>query len=70
VTREAGGRLIAPEELPSLLEELRDRPPELEIEVQTRWQLADTSGDAWGLLLVFVGLLGAEWALRKRWAMV
>lgn len=70
MTEEAGGRRIAPEQLSSLLEELRDRPPELEVEVQTRWQLADTAGDAWGLFLLVVGLLGTEWALRKRWSMV
>lgn len=70
MTREFGGRVVAPEQLPSLLEEIRDRPPEMEIEVQTKWQLADTAPDAWALLLLFVGLLTTEWILRKKWGLV
>ena len=70
MTGEFGGRVVAPEQLPSLLEEIRDRPPELEIEVQTKWQLADTASDAWALLLLFVGLLTTEWFLRKKWGLV
>ncbi len=69
-TQDAGGKLIAPEQLPALLEQLRDRPPELEIEVQTKWQLADTAQDAWTLLLTVVLLLTAEWFLRKKWGLV
>ena len=42
----------------------------MEIEVQTKWQLADTSRDAWMLLALFVGLLTGEWILRKRWGLV
>jgi hypothetical protein len=70
MTDEFGGRVVAPEQLTSLLEEIRDKPPEMEIEVQTKWQLADTPRDAWGLLVLFVGLLTAEWILRKRWGLV
>jgi hypothetical protein len=70
MTRDVGGRLVAPEQLPALLEELRDRPPEMDIEIQTKWQLADTPRDAWTFLGVFVVLLTAEWFLRKRWGMV
>jgi uncharacterized membrane protein len=70
MTREAGGRLIAPEELAGLFQQLRDQPPELDIEIQTKWQLADTPRDAWILLLLLVGLLAAEWMLRKKWGLV
>lgn len=70
MTGEFGGRTVAPEQLPALLEELRDRPPEMDIEVQTKWQLADTPRDAWALLLAFAGLLTAEWIIRKRAGMV
>jgi hypothetical protein len=70
MTKEVGGRLIAPEQLDALLEELRDRPPEMDIEVQTKWQLGDRPRDAWTLLLVLVGLLSTEWVLRKRWGLV
>jgi len=62
--------LIAPEQLPALLEQLRDQPPEMDIEIQTKWQLADTPRDAWTLLILLVALLTAEWALRKKWGLV
>ena len=70
MTQEAGGRLIAPEQLAGLFQQLRDQPPELDIEIQTKWQLADTPRDAWILLLLLVGLLTAEWMLRKKWGLV
>jgi uncharacterized membrane protein len=70
MTQDSGGRVVAPEQLPDLLETIRDTPPEMEIEVQTRWQLADTDRDAWLLLACFVGLLAGEWVLRKRWGLV
>jgi hypothetical protein len=65
-----GGRVVAPEQVPGLLEDLRDRPPEMDIDVQTKWQLADTARDAWAVLLLLVGLLTAEWFLRKKWGLV
>ena len=70
MTKPFGGRVVAPEQVPSLLEDIRDRPPEMDIEVQTKWQLADTGRDAWSLLLLLVALLTAEWFLRKKWGLV
>jgi hypothetical protein len=70
LTESFGGRLVAPEQLLGLLEEVRDKPPEMEIEVQTKWQLADTASDAWTWFLLLVALLAGEWFLRKRWALV
>jgi hypothetical protein len=70
LTEPFGGRLVAPEQLLGLLEEVRDKPPEMEIEIQTKWQLADTAADAWTWFLLFVALLAGEWFLRKRWSLV
>jgi hypothetical protein len=42
----------------------------MEIEVQEKWQLADTARDAWSFLLLFVAILTTEWSLRKRWGLV
>ncbi len=70
MTKPFGGRVVAPEQVPALLEDIRDRPPEMEIEVQTKWQLADTGRDAWTLLLLLVALLTAEWFWRKKWGLV
>jgi hypothetical protein len=56
--------------LPALFEEIRDRPPAMDIEVQTKWQLADTPQDAWAVFLLFVTILTTEWFLRKKWGLV
>jgi len=42
----------------------------MQIEVQSRWQLADTALDAWLFLVCLVALLATEWGLRKRWGLV
>ncbi|MCO6454931.1 MAG: hypothetical protein J5I93_06495, partial [Pirellulaceae bacterium] len=70
LTREFDGRSVLPEQVPELLREIQRRPPEVEIEVQSKWQLGATALDAWLLLLILAGLLAAEWALRKRWGLV
>ena len=70
MTKEVGGRVLAPEDLPALLREIRDRPPQMEVEVQTKWQLADTARDAWLFFLACVLLLTGEWFLRKKWGLV
>ncbi|MEX2173241.1 MAG: glutamine amidotransferase [Pirellulaceae bacterium] len=68
-TKAEGGRPLAPEELPSLLQELADRPPDYEVR-QTRWKLAGTQADAWLFFLALTGVLTAEWYLRKKWGLV
>lgn len=68
-TKDEGGRAVAPEELPKLLQELADRPPEYE-ERETRWKLAGTSADAWVFFAALVALLSVEWWLRKKWGLV
>jgi uncharacterized membrane protein len=68
-TREDGGRVVSPDDLPKLIEELAERPPEYEVR-QTRWRLAGTSGDAWLFLLLMTSVLTSEWFLRKRWGLV
>ncbi|HEX6961853.1 MAG TPA: glutamine amidotransferase, partial [Lacipirellula sp.] len=66
MTAEAGGQALAPEELPRLLEQLKERAAEFEeevVETITLW-------DRWPTFLAFVGLLSTEWFLRKRWGLV
>jgi hypothetical protein len=70
LTKEAGGRVVPPEGLPALFRELAEKPRETEVEVQTKWQLGDTTLDAWTFFLLFVGLLTGEWWLRKKWGLV
>jgi len=70
LTAKAGGKSWAAENLSQLLKEIKDQPPVMEIEHPQRWQFADTWYDAWSFLLLFVGLLTAEWYLRKKWGLV
>ena len=69
-TKDAGGRAVSPEELPELMREIKKKQRESQVEVETKWQLADTATDSWLFLLVFAGVLTSEWALRKKWGLV
>jgi uncharacterized membrane protein len=70
LTKDVGGKMVAPEQLSALLQSINERPPDLEIEVLTKWQLADTALDAWLFFMCLIGLLTSEWALRKKWGLV
>jgi hypothetical protein len=69
ITKEFGGRLVPPEELDSLLNEIANRPPEMEVR-QQKWRLGDTALTAWTWLIAFASVLGVEWWLRKKWGLV
>jgi len=66
MTKAAGGEALAAEELPDLLKRLAAKPPEVKEEVVAKV----TYWDTWPFFLLFVGLLGVEWFLRKRWGLV
>jgi putative glutamine amidotransferase len=66
MTKSAGGAALAAEELPDLLNRLANKPPELKEEIVAKV----TYWDTWPFFLIFVGLLGVEWYLRKRWGLV
>ncbi len=68
-TKEEGGRAVAPEELPTLLAEIAERPQEYD-ERQTKWRLGSTPTDAWLFFLLLTGVLTGEWWLRKKWGLV
>ena len=70
LTKGAGGRSVAPEQLVDLLREIKSQRHELEVEVQSKWQLGDTSMDAWLFFVCVVGLITTEWVLRKQWGLV
>jgi len=61
-----GGKSMAPEELPGLLERLNEKTEDFEVQTETKKTLWDT----WTLFLMLVGFLGTEWYLRKRWGLV
>lgn len=60
------GDMRAPEQLPALLEEIKEAAVALQVERQVR----RTLWDRLPLLLLFVGVLAVEWYLRKRWGLV
>lgn len=60
-TESDGGRVLALEELPTLLAELAAEAPDERREVVARTTLYDK----WPVLLVFAGLMTAEWLVRR-----
>lgn len=69
ITKEFGGRIAPTDELDSVLNEIANRPPEMEVR-QQKWRLGDTPVTAWTWLILFATILGTEWWLRKRWGLV
>jgi len=65
-----GGRSIAPEELPGLIEQLARQTESLQIQQESRLTLWSKSEYLWAFFLLLVGLLATEWYLRKRWGLV
>lgn len=70
MTESAGGRSLAAEQLPGLFQELREKPPEMEIEVEHKWRFGDKPFGNSIFLTLFVTLLGAEWFFRKKWGLM
>ena len=66
MTSGLGGRKWPSEQLGELMQELRDRPREFEIETQRKV----TYWDRWPVFLVFTLLVSLEWFLRKKWGLV
>jgi len=61
-----GGKSLAPEELPKLIERMTQQTEHLVVQTETK----ETFWDSWPFFLAVVGLLGIEWYLRKRWSLV
>ena len=61
-----GGKTLTPEELPGLVRKLSQDTAALEVEIEAKL----TPWDTWPFFLVMIGLMGAEWWLRKKWGLV
>lgn len=61
-----GGKSLAPEELPGLIQQLMRQTQSLEVKTEAKQSLWDT----WPFFFLLIGLLGTEWYLRKRWGLV
>jgi uncharacterized membrane protein len=69
-TKEVGGRMIAPEQLNGLLDEIAATPDEERVEVRRKWGLGDSAPDAWIFVLLMSAIYTLEWYLRKKWGLV
>ena len=69
MTKDAGGKVVAPEQLDALVKELQSQPAEM-IEQHRHSRLGDHWWDAGTMFLIVVALLGVEWFLRKKWELV
>jgi hypothetical protein len=66
MTAASGGKVVSPEQLPELLQQIKNQPRDREVETETKYTPWDTSP----FFLLLVGLLITEWYLRKRWGWV
>jgi hypothetical protein len=69
-TADFGGKLVEPTRLTAHIEDWLSQPAELTIKVPQKWLLGETFWDGLLFLSLFVGVLGSEWYLRKRWGLV
>ncbi|MDG2208283.1 MAG: glutamine amidotransferase [Pirellulales bacterium] len=65
-TKDLGGRLVPPEELDDLLEEVIKTPVEMEQKIKVSMSF----WDKWYVFVIFVSLISIEWFLRKMWRLV
>ena len=70
LTQETGGRALAPEEFPGLLENLADNLGALDVKIHKTWQFPGSEKVGWPFFLLVVVLLSSEWVLRKKWGLV
>ena len=63
IARASGGAVIAPRELPSVIERLRARSSSA-----SRLERQDLWSRPWSFAAL-AGLLAAEWLLRRRWGL-
>jgi uncharacterized membrane protein len=69
LTESAGGRSFRTDEVDSLIEQIRSLRQKSVLPVVEKYRLGDDWLSGWLLTLVFVGMLGSEWYLRKRWGL-
>ncbi len=65
--KSAGGELYTPEELGKAIEWLRTRNELTKVSTLQKRRLGDSTWDAWLYVVLFCGVMIAEWGLRKRW---
>ena len=66
LTKDAGGKMIAPEEFTKAIEDLKNAPTKYEVEIRGKVTLWSHSALFWP----FAAILALEWQLRKKWGLV
>lgn len=69
LTASAGGRAFPPAEAELLAEEIRKLNERAVVPVVEKYRLGDDPVTGWILLVLLVGALSTEWALRRRWSL-
>jgi uncharacterized membrane protein len=65
----AGGRVIAADQIDSLMDLLRENVQSASIELVESHHLGEGAIDSWALLAAFVALMTIQWSLRKKWSL-
>ena len=63
----AGGRLVFPEKAGEAIDWFRQRQQATKVTTIEKRRLGDAAWDSWLFLVLFCGLMSAEWGLRKAW---
>lgn len=69
-TAASGGRSYLPGQIDELIQRIRELRRTSSAPVVRKYRLGDGPASAWPLLAGIVGLLTAEWLLRRRWGLV
>lgn len=69
-TAASGGASFLPSQVGELLERISELRRTSAAPVVTKYRLGDTPASAWPLFVLLIGLLSAEWILRRRWGLV
>jgi len=69
-TAASGGASFLPSQVGELIERISELRRTSAAPVVTKYRLGDTPASAWPLFAVLIGLLSAEWILRRRWGLV
>ncbi len=69
-TAASGGASFLPSQVGELIERISELRRTSASPVVIKYRLGDTPATAWPLFVLLIGLLSAEWVLRRRWGLV
>ena len=69
LNKAAGGKLISPDQIGSLIEMLKERATRSTVSLVRSYHLGEGVIDSWLIFLVAAVLMSVQWMLRKRWSL-